>query len=331
MAAPYLGDIPDNGATVHFMWATNTASGLSVTRSTDGSIEVWKDPAGENQATMAWGITDTEDIDGLTGVHGCALNTASAFYAATCNYTVVLRKATIDTHVVNAPLAHFSIENRAPVIENGASIQSTYTQVVANGASAQLNYNGIVANGASLGPILTDTSELQTDWVNGGRLDLLLDANGASIQTVHLKTTNLPADPADDSDIDAQLAANAATIQVNYLAIIANGATGEANNTAIAANGASIQLNYDGIAANGASIQENYDSLETDTMAELSALPAAAPKWKVALMALYMALRNASLRTASEYRMSNDVGTVILEKDLSDDGTTFTASKLRIP
>jgi len=37
---------------------------------------------------------------------------------------------------------------------------------------------------------------LQTDWVNGGRLDLILDA-------VKAKTDNLPTDPADASDIAA--------------------------------------------------------------------------------------------------------------------------------
>ena len=31
-------------------------------------------------------------------------------------------------------------------------------------------------NGADINAILTDTSELQTDWANGGRLDLLVDA-----------------------------------------------------------------------------------------------------------------------------------------------------------
>ena len=46
--------------------------------------------------------------------------------------------------------------------------------------------------------ILADTNELQTDWTNGGRLDLLVDA-------IKAKTDNLPADPADDSDIDSQL------------------------------------------------------------------------------------------------------------------------------
>jgi hypothetical protein len=43
--------------------------------------------------------------------------------------------------------------------------------------------------GASLALVLGDTAELQTDWTNSGRLDLLLDA-------VKAKTDNLPASPA---------------------------------------------------------------------------------------------------------------------------------------
>jgi len=60
--------------------------------------------------------------------------------------------------------------------------------------------------------ILADTGELQTDWVNGGRLDLLIDA-------VKAATDNLPADPADDSDIDAQLATIAGYIDTEVAAI----------------------------------------------------------------------------------------------------------------
>lgn len=45
------------------------------------------------------------------------------------------------------------------------------------------------ATQASIDAILVDTNELQTDWVNGGRLDLLIDA-------IKAKTDNLPASPA---------------------------------------------------------------------------------------------------------------------------------------
>jgi hypothetical protein len=42
--------------------------------------------------------------------------------------------------------------------------------------------------------VWADTNEVQADWANGGRLDLLLDG-------VKSKTDNLPTDPADASDI----------------------------------------------------------------------------------------------------------------------------------
>ena len=48
--------------------------------------------------------------------------------------------------------------------------------------------------------ILADTNELQTDLVNGGRLDLLIDA-------IKAKTDNLPSDPADESLLEAAITA----------------------------------------------------------------------------------------------------------------------------
>jgi hypothetical protein len=53
---------------------------------------------------------------------------------------------------------------------------------------------------ANITDILADTNELQTDWHDGGRLDLLIDA-------IKAKTDNLPADPADESLIIAAIAA----------------------------------------------------------------------------------------------------------------------------
>ena len=48
--------------------------------------------------------------------------------------------------------------------------------------------------------ILADTNELQTDLVNGGRLDLLIDA-------IKAKSDNLPTDPADQSAVEAAITA----------------------------------------------------------------------------------------------------------------------------
>jgi hypothetical protein len=105
----YLGDFAED-ATLHFIWSSYNSSGASVTRSTNGTVSVYKDN-GTTQSTA--GVTDTEDFDTLTGIHACTIDlSADAFYAVGSNYTVVLSAATIDSQTVNAVLAHFSIENR---------------------------------------------------------------------------------------------------------------------------------------------------------------------------------------------------------------------------
>lgn len=91
--------------------------GSSITRATNGSILVYK---GNSVTQSTSGITDTEDFDGLTGVHHCRITTASdaAFYASGNDFTVVLNAATIDGKAVNAVLAHFSIQNRYPAVSD---------------------------------------------------------------------------------------------------------------------------------------------------------------------------------------------------------------------
>jgi hypothetical protein len=58
----------------------------------------------------------------------------------------------------------------------------------------------IDSNSTQLAAIVADTNELQTDLVNGGRLDLLIDG-------IKAKTDNLPSDPADESAIEAAITA----------------------------------------------------------------------------------------------------------------------------
>lgn len=108
--ASYLGDFVED-ATVHFIWSTNDSNGASITRSTNGTVSVYKDN-GTTQSVA--GVTDTEDFDSVVGIHACTIDTsADAFYAAGANYTVVLSGATVDSKSVDAVLAHFSIENRS--------------------------------------------------------------------------------------------------------------------------------------------------------------------------------------------------------------------------
>jgi hypothetical protein len=105
----YLGDYTED-TIIDFKWSSNAADGSSITRSTNGTISVYK----ANSATQSTaGVTDTEDFDSLTGIHHCRIDlSADAFYATANDYAVVLSGATIDGKTVNAVLAHFSIQNR---------------------------------------------------------------------------------------------------------------------------------------------------------------------------------------------------------------------------
>ncbi len=105
----YLGDYKEDG-TLYFCWGTNDKDGASITRSTNGTIKVYKDD-GTSESTA--GITDTKDFDSLAGIHNCKIDMDSdAFYATGHDYSVVLAGATIDGESVNAVLATYSIENR---------------------------------------------------------------------------------------------------------------------------------------------------------------------------------------------------------------------------
>ena len=67
------------------------------------------------------------------------------------------------------------------------------------------------------------------------------------------------------------------------------------------------------------------DSIWGETLDELGVgAPSALPAIRDAIMLLYMHLRNKTETTASETRITNNLGTVITESDISDDGTTFT-------
>jgi hypothetical protein len=185
----WLGDYKEDD-TVYFLWSTNDADGASVTRATDGTVQVYKDN-GVSQSVA--GVTDTEDFDSLTGIHACTIDlSADAFYATGADYAVVLAGATIDGQTVNAVLAHFSIENRYKGVADALATYDPPTK-------AELD--------TAVGLVTTVTDNLP----DGGALSSLATAAALTtvdtvVDAIKAKTDNLPADPADDSDIDAQLA-----------------------------------------------------------------------------------------------------------------------------
>ena len=120
-----LGDFQEDDL-VHCEWNTIGADGASITRSTNGTIEIHRN----NSQVITTGITDTEDANGDTGVHYCKIDlSADANYVGSSNYTVRLVGAVIDGVTVNATLATFSCENRAGGPVTG-TVAANVTQIL---------------------------------------------------------------------------------------------------------------------------------------------------------------------------------------------------------
>lgn len=118
----YLGDFPANGK-VSFLWNTNGQDGAAITRSTDGTLKIFKSHAtaatwATERSSLA-GVTQLEDFD-ATGIHSVYIdlsdNTDAGFYAAGNEYQVAIVGATVDTKTVNTVLAHFSIARAGGVL-----------------------------------------------------------------------------------------------------------------------------------------------------------------------------------------------------------------------
>jgi hypothetical protein len=118
VAGQYMGDFPTS-AVVRCMWNTNDQTGASITRSTDGTLKLYKNGSTTERTSLA-GVTQTEDFDAATGVHHIAIdtsdNTDAGFYAAGNEYSAVMTAMTIDTKTVNASICDFSIERSGGIL-----------------------------------------------------------------------------------------------------------------------------------------------------------------------------------------------------------------------
>jgi hypothetical protein len=133
----YLGDFKED-STLYFCFSTNDKNGASITRATNGTIRVYKD---DNTIQSTAGITDTEDLDGLTGIHNCKIILTDDFYAVGHDYSIVLTGTVIDGETVNAVLATFSIENRLAgslLFEKAAKM--LVNKAVQNKSTGVINY-----------------------------------------------------------------------------------------------------------------------------------------------------------------------------------------------
>ncbi len=108
----YLGDYPEDYATLNFKFSTHKADGTPITLAGSPAVKVYKANATDSETTT--GVTLTVGFDSVTGLHNVLIDlSADAFYAVGNDYSVVITAGTVDSiSVVGTVLAHFSIENR---------------------------------------------------------------------------------------------------------------------------------------------------------------------------------------------------------------------------
>lgn len=190
MSAPYLGDFPADQA-VNFTWDTNDGNGGSITRAADGAISVYKDNSDGtsfDQTQVTTGVTNDEDMDGLTGVHSCCIVTTNAWYEIGHDYSVILSASTIDGQTVNATIAQFSIENRAPVAKIGTPVSlDSGGATIAGMLTKMADDNG----GADFDAGSDSLEKIQTSVAAGFPLNINADVEpGGGIITTGTNTAN---------------------------------------------------------------------------------------------------------------------------------------------
>lgn len=186
----YVGDFA-TGVTVRHLWNSSDSNGASITRSTNGTVSVYKD-GGTTQSTT--GVTDTEDFDSLTGVHLVAIDTSAdgTFYSAGSDFHVVLSGATIDTRTVNAFLFSFSLNNRSALRPTTAG----RTLDVSAGGEAGVDWANVGSPTTTVGlsgttvktatDVETDTADIQSRLpaaLVSGRIDASVGAMAANTLT----------------------------------------------------------------------------------------------------------------------------------------------------
>ena len=144
----YLGDYEDNYATLNFTFTTRTdATDTPAVLAGSPVISVYKGSATGTEKTSAEAyITLDIDFDGKVGLNHVLIDlSADAFFVVAEDYYVVITTGTVGTSRVGTVVAHFSIENRAPMIDI-AAIKAETVLILADTAE-------IGTGGAGLGDV----------------------------------------------------------------------------------------------------------------------------------------------------------------------------------
>lgn len=207
--------------------------------------------------------------------------------------------------------------------------------------------------------ILADTAALQSDWADGGRLDVIIDAilvDTAEIGAAGAGLTAVPWNASWDAEVQSECADALTAYDPPTKAELDSGLAALNDLTAAQVNAevdtalTDIHLDhlfaadYDPATKPGTATALLNELIEDDggvsrftsnaleqalqvTLTELTSLPGATPALADAVSLLYMALRNKRDTTATADEIHNNAGAVLATATLSDDATTFTKTK----
>ena len=233
------------------------------------------------------------------------------------------------------------------VLADTEASQTAETSILSDAESILSDAELILADSES---ILADTNELQTDWTDAGRLDAILDAvlvdtEAAIVDTTAIlsdaesilaDTNELQTDWTDagrlDAILDAALVDTEAAV-VDTEAIILDTTAILSDAEAILADTNELQGDW----VNGGRLDLIVDAIKAATdllntaQTEPTGVPAANETPLVKMAYLFMALRNKVTVTSSKKQFYDDGEAVEWEKDLTDDGTTYTESEGNAP
>jgi hypothetical protein len=192
-----------------------------------------------------------------------------------------------------------------------AKLASDVTTELQSGLATAAALTGVAGDVTS---ILGDTNELQTDWANGGRLDLILDARASQ--------TTADAIEVDTQDIQGRIPAALVSgrIDSSVGAMAANTLTA----SALAADAVTeIQSGLSTLTAG--QVLTQIDAALDTAGTELSAVPTTTGTLRQKINYVFQYFRNRKTVTSStETLFKEDASTSLGTATLADDGTTFT-------
>lgn len=303
-----------------------------------GASELAADAVTEIQnglATAAALATAQTDLDTLTGTDGVTLATSQPNYAP--NTTTPPTAAAIADQVWDETMAdHLGAGSTGAALNAAGSAGDPWTTTLPG------SYTGSQA-GKMLSDIITDTNELQGDWVNAGRLDAILDTIAADVVNLDgaamrgtdsaATATALATAQADLDTITGTDGVTLATLQANYApATAASLATAQTDlDTITGSDGvtlATTQANYaPATAASVAALNdlsaaqvnaEVVDVLRTDTIPDSYAADGAQPTIAQAILAINQFLMERAVSSTTVTVKKPDGSTTAMTLTLND-------------